>query len=403
MSARTTLPVTDPAPLVVLAAGGTGGHMFPAEALAAELAERGSRLAVVTDRRGGSWQGALDGIETHRIRAGGLAGKSFAQRLQSGPELAIGTWQARGILKRLQPDAVVGFGGYASVPTMLAASFGGYHTAIHEQNAILGRANRLLASRVERIATSFEKAEGLPAQAGAKVVHTGMPVRPAIAAVRGTPYPALTSGGPVSLLVIGGSQGAHVFSEVIPAALSLLDEGLRARLTVAQQCRPEDLEQTRRRYQSTGIEADLKTFFDDVPERLSATHLLISRAGASTVAETLMAGRPAILVPYPHAIDDHQTRNAHAVDEAGGGWMMPEPSFTPAALAARLDSLFGLPAILEKAATAAKEASAGDAAGRLADMVCALLASNGTGGNGTGGNGDGGNGDGGPNSERRAA
>ena len=369
--------MTEQTPMVILAAGGTGGHMFPAEALAAELSGRGCRLAVVTDRRGESWQGALDGIETHRIRAGGIAGKSFAARLQSGPELAIGTWQARGILKRLRPAAVVGFGGYASVPTMLAACFGGYHTAIHEQNAILGRANRLLASRVGHIATSFEKVEGLPLQTKAKAVHTGMPVRPAIVAIRETPYPPLTADGPASLLVIGGSQGAHVFSEVIPAALGLLDADLRARLRVSQQCRPEDLEQTRSRYQTAGIDADTKTFFDDVPERLAAAHLLIGRSGASTVAETLVVGRPAILVPYPHAIDDHQTRNAYAVDEAGAGWLMPEPSFTPAGLAARLDSLFGLPAILEKAAAAAKGAASVDAAGHLADMVCTLLPSNG--------------------------
>jgi len=365
--------------LVVLAAGGTGGHMFPAEALAGELAGRGCRLALITDRRGGAWNGALDGVETHRIRAGGLAGKSFAARLQSGPELAIGTWQARGLLKRLCPHCVIGFGGYASVPTMLAASFGNYRTAIHEQNAVLGRANRLLASRVDCIATSFENSEGLPAQAAAKVHHTGMPVRPAFTAVRDTPYPALLSDGPVSLLVIGGSQGAHVFSDIVPKALGLLDDGLKARLKVSQQCRPEDLDQTRSQYQSLGIAADLQTFFDDVPERLSAAHLLIGRAGASTVAETLIAGRPAILVPYPHAIDDHQTRNAHAVDEAGAGWLMPESSFTASGLAARLDSLFGLPAILEKSAAAAKEAAAKDAAGQLADVVCALLPSNGNG------------------------
>ncbi len=390
--------MTDRNPLVVLAAGGTGGHMFPAVALAAELTGRGCRLALITDRRGGAWNGALDDIETHRIRAGGLAGKSFAARLQSGPELAIGTWQARGLLKRLGPRCVVGFGGYASVPTVLAARFGGFHTAIHEQNAILGRANRLLASRVDCIATSFEKVEGLPARAAARVRHTGMPVRPAFTAVRENPYPPLTSDGPVSLLVIGGSQGAHVFSEVVPKALGLMDEGLRARLRVSQQCRPEDLDHVRSRYQSLGIDADLGTFFDDVPERLSAAHLLIARAGASTVAETLTCGRPAILVPYPHAIDDHQTRNAHALDAAGAGWLMPEPSFTGPGLAARLDSLFGLPAILEKAAAAAKEAAARDAAGRLADVVCALLPNNGNGkGNGNG------TGTGGPDAERRAA
>lgn len=363
--------------LVVLAAGGTGGHVFPAEALAAELAERGCRLAVITDLRGGAWQGPPEAVETHRIRAGGLAGKSFAARLRSGPELAIGTWQARGLLKRLQPRAVVGFGGYASVPTMLAACFGGYHTAIHEQNAVLGRANRLLASRVDRIATSFEKSKGLAPEAQAKAKHTGMPVRATVAAISQYPYPALTADGPISLLVIGGSQGAHVFSTVVPEALGLLDDDLKRRIKISQQCRPEDLDQVQRHYKSLRIDAELKTFFDDLPDRLATAHLLIGRAGASTVAETQVAGRPAILVPYPYAIDDHQTRNAHAVDESGGGWLMPEPSFTPSALAARLDSLLGLPAILEKAAAGAKAAGKLDAAERLADMVCALLPANG--------------------------
>ena len=216
--------MNDLRPLVVLAAGGTGGHMFPAQALAAELAGRDCRLAVITDRRGDAWQGDKAVVETHRIRAGGLAGKSFMARLQSGSELAIGTWQARKLLKRLDPKAVVGFGGYASVPTMLAARFGGFPAAIHEQNAVLGRANRLLVPRVECIATSFEKAEGLPDHGAARVVHTGMPIRPAVSAVMGRPYPTLMPDGPVSLLVIGGSQGARVFSDVVPEALALLDD-----------------------------------------------------------------------------------------------------------------------------------------------------------------------------------
>ncbi len=379
-------------PLVILATGGTGGHVFPAEALAEELTGRGCRLALITDRRGGAFEGSLEGIDIHRIRAGGIAGKSFVARLQSGPELAIGTWQARGLLKRLKPKAVIGFGGYASVPTMLAASFGGYQTAIHEQNAVLGRANRLLASRVDRIATSYVKSEGLPAEAAAKVKYTGMPIRAAIAAVGGRPYPALTADGEISLLVIGGSQGAHVFSDVVPGALGRLDEGLRARVRVSQQCRPEDLEQTRDQYQKLGMDADLKTFFDDLPERLARAHRLIGRAGASTVAETLAAGRPSILVPYPFAIDGHQTRNAHAIEEAGAGWLMLEESFTRGNLAARLDSLLGLPAILEQAAECAKAAGTDDASERLADMVCTLLTQN--------GNGDGADG---PGTERRAA
>ena len=257
-------------PLVVLAAGGSGGHVFPAEALAQELSGRGCRLAVITDRRGGAFQGSLNGVETHRVSAGAIAGKSFAARLRSGPELAIGTWQARGLLKRLQPRAVVGFGGYASVPTMLAACFGGYHTAIHEQNAVLGRANRLLAPRVDRIATSFETSEGLSGAAAAKAEHTGMPVRAAVAAIGERPYPPLTADGDVSLLVIGGSQGAQVFSDVVPEALGRLDEKLKPRLRVSQQCRPEDLDRVRRRYRDLGVDAELGTFFQDLPERLAA-------------------------------------------------------------------------------------------------------------------------------------
>lgn len=366
-----------PAPLVVLAAGGTGGHVFPAEALAAELAARGCRVALFTDRRGGALEGRFAGVDVHHIRAGAVAGKSFAARLRSAPELAFGTLQARCALQRMRPSAVIGFGGYPSIPTMLAAGFGGFPAAIHEQNAVLGRANRLLASRVTRIATSFESSRGIPPEAVAKVVHTGMPVRPAIAAARERPYPGLAPSGPVRLLVLGGSQGAHVLSAVIPQTVALLPEDLRLRLSISQQCRPEDLEETRAAYARLGVEAELARFFADVPERLAAAHLVISRAGASTVAEVTAVGRPAILVPYPFAIDDHQSVNAHAVDSAGAGWLMPEDSFTPPALAARLGSLFALPATLERAAACARAAGRPDAAMRLADVVCALLPSNG--------------------------
>jgi UDP-N-acetylglucosamine--N-acetylmuramyl-(pentapeptide) pyrophosphoryl-undecaprenol N-acetylglucosamine transferase len=363
--------------LVVLAAGGTGGHVFPAQALAAELANRGNRVVLLTDERG-SAHGESAGIsEIFRIRAGGLAGKGPAARLRSGFELLFGTFQARRLLTRLRPAAVVGFGGYASVPTMMAARFAGLNTAIHEQNAILGRANRLMAPKVARIATSFDDSQGLPANGAAKVVHTGMPVRPAIAERRNSGYPVIEADGPINLLVLGGSQGAHVFSEIVPAALSALPEALRGRLRVSQQCRPEDLEETKKAYSDSGIEVDLAAFFPDVPERLSATHILISRSGASTVAEVLAIGRPAILVPFPHAIDDHQAFNAHAVAEAGAGWLMPQESFSVRSLASRLESLFGLPATLQKAAAAARLVGRSDAAARLADMVCELLPSNG--------------------------
>ncbi|MDP6883928.1 MAG: glycosyltransferase, partial [Rhodospirillales bacterium] len=250
--------------LVVLAAGGTGGHVFPAQALAAELVERGYRLALITDQRGDALGGSLSAVATYRIRATGVAGKRLAALLFSGPNLAVGTVQARQLLKRLKPAVVVGFGGYASVPTMLAATFSGLRTAIHEQNALLGRANRLLAPKVDRVATSFLVSAGLPADARDKVTHTGMPVRPAIAAMRERAYPDLDGAGPIELLVLGGSQGAQVFSQVIPEAVGLLADDLRRRLRVTQQCRPEDLEDARRRYRALGMEADLAAFFDDV-------------------------------------------------------------------------------------------------------------------------------------------
>ncbi len=360
-------------PLIILTTGGTGGHMFPAEALAGELKERGCRLALITDSRGAAYKGTLSEVETHNIRAGGIAGKGMIGRAKSVVNLGVGTLQARSLLGRLKPACVVGFGGYASVPTMMAATWSGLKTAIHEQNALLGRANRLMAGRVDRIATSFDKVRGIPEAANNKIVHTGMPVRPGIAAVRGAPYPAITENSPLKILVLGGSQGAHVFSEAVPAALAKLPEPLQRRIHISQQCRPEDLEAAKARYAGLAVESELKTFFDDVPGRLVEAHLIIARSGASTVAELTAVGRPAILVPYPYAADDHQSYNAHAIDEAGGGWLMPEDSMTPEILADRIQSLFGLPQTLEKAAAGAIRVGRSDAAARLADMVMALL------------------------------
>ncbi len=359
--------------LIVLAAGGTGGHVFPAEALARELMQRGHRLALVTDRRGDAYGGALGEIDTHRIRAGGIAGKGPLAKIKSVAELALGTVQARGLLKELKPSAVVGFGGYASLPTVMAAGFAGISTVLHEQNAILGRANRLLAGRARAIAVSFPESRGIPANAEAKVTHTGMPVRTNILDVRDAPYPTFTDDKPFNILVLGGSQGARVLSEVIPEAMGRLPEKLRKRLGITQQCRPEDLENVRGTYKRLGIDAELASFFDDVPARLAASHLVISRSGASTVAELLAVGRPALLVPYRYAVDDHQRLNAHAVDEVGAGWLIPEADFTAESLASRLQSMFGMPMILEKAAEAARKAGRPDATERLATLVEATL------------------------------
>ncbi|MDE0539849.1 MAG: undecaprenyldiphospho-muramoylpentapeptide beta-N-acetylglucosaminyltransferase [Rhodospirillales bacterium] len=364
-------------PLIVLATGGTAGHVFPAEALAAELAARGCRLALFTDRRGGAFGGRLNEIDTYRIRAGGIAGKGPVDRLMSTAEIGLGTMQAWQLLKQLRPAAAIGFGGYASVPTMTAATFAGMRTAIHEQNAVLGRANRLLAGRVNHIATAFKEVRSVPAGAEAKVVRTGMPVRPMIGAVRDRVYPPLDGDSPLNILVFGGSQGAHALSQVVPQALGMLDPRFKDRLRVVQQCREEDIAVVRGQYGSFGIDADLRPFFDDIPERYAAAHLVICRSGASTVAELTAIGRPAIMVPYPHAVDDHQAFNAHALDDAGGGWLMPETSFAADALATRLDSLFSLPKLLEKAAAAAKAAGVPDAVATLADMVMGMVPGNG--------------------------
>lgn len=361
--------------LVVLAAGGTGGHMFPAEALAGELLARGLRVALVTDRRGRGFGDRLPAVETHHISAGGVSGGGVIRRAQGALKLAFGLIQARRIVAQLAPDIAVGFGGYPSVPTMLAASRAGLPTVLHEQNAVLGRANRLLAGRATRIATSFPALGASTAIDPGKLALTGNPVRPAIAALAEQPYPTPAAGEPIALLVLGGSQGARIFGRVVPAAVALLSRELRSRLRIAQQCRVEDLEAARDAYARLGLKAELATFFDDVPRRLAAAHLVIGRSGASTVAELTAAGRPAILVPYPFATDDHQTANARAVSEAGGAWLMPEHAFTAEALAERLQAILGQPATLVQAAACAHKAARRDAATRLADLVIALMPS----------------------------
>ena len=361
--------------LIVLAAGGTGGHIFPAQALAEEMLKRGYTLALITDRRGEGYGDALGRVDTYRISVvrvdSGGGGRARGLAL-----LAIGLVQARRLLRKLAPGAVVGFGGYPSVPTMVAATRARRATLIHEQNAVLGRANRLVARRVTRIATSFPSVTGIRPADMAKVVLTGNPVRAGITALRDHPYPPFGHGEKaLRILVIGGSQGARILSEVVPAAVSLLPDRMRRRLAIAQQCRPEDVETARAGYASCGVDAELATFFDDVPRRLADTHLVICRAGASTVAELTEAGRPAILVPYPLATDDHQRANGRAIEECGGAWLMPQDAFTPESLAVRLETLLTMPETLAHAAAAAKRSGRPDAAARLADAVVDLVMS----------------------------
>ena len=361
---------------IVLAAGGTGGHLFPAEALAQEMLERGHRLVLVTDRRGAGHSHTLANLETHIVRAGTLAG-SVGKKIGGLTNVVAGVVQARALLPRLQPHAVVGFGGYPSLPTMLAAARLGTPATIHEQNAVLGRVNRLLAPRVKAIALSFARTERVDGEDRAGAVVTGNPVRPDVLRYRDRPYRGPDAAGPIRLLVFGGSQGANVFSSVVPAALGALDEPLRKRLQVVQQCRIEDLEVVRRAYADAGVAADLGTFFDDLPNRMAEAHLVIARAGASTVFELAAMGRPALLVPYPHATDDHQTANANAFSETGAGWTIQQSSFTADDLFGRLNALLAVPHYLEQAAAAARRFGVPDAASRLADLVESLAGTNG--------------------------
>lgn len=364
------------APLIVLAAGGTGGHVFPAEALARVLSARGYRLALFTDSRGTGYRGALAQIETHRLPVSTLTG-GLKQKLRGGVDLALSLFRARRLLKQLKPAAVVGFGGYPSLPTMFAALQARIPTAIHEQNAVLGRANRLVARRVNAIATSFPEVTYIPEGAEARITLIGNPVRPAVLALRREGYQGANGTGRLRILVTGGSQGASIFSRVVPDAIGTLPPAQRQRIVVTQQCRPEDLEKARKAYADIGIPAELDSFFADLPERLAASNLVICRSGASTVAELTVIGRPSILVPYPYATDDHQTVNAGALADAGAAWLIDNAAFTATMLAERLSALLADSMPLDRAASAAWNLGRPDAAERLADLVQRLAPANG--------------------------
>jgi UDP-N-acetylglucosamine--N-acetylmuramyl-(pentapeptide) pyrophosphoryl-undecaprenol N-acetylglucosamine transferase len=360
----------DPKGPIILAAGGTGGHMFPAQALADALLARGRTPILVTDRRGGAFGDALPGVPVKRIRAAN-AGRGLSGRIRMAVQMALGLFDAWRLLRALKPCMAIGFGGYASLPSILAAQILGIPTALHEQNAIMGRANRLLTKRARLIAASFAAIERLP-PTQARIVRTGNPVRSDILALAGQPYAAPTPGGELVILITGGSQGASIFSHVFPRALERLDAGKLARLRIIQQVRPDALEETRAAYQSLGVACTLAPFFKDMAANLAACHVAIGRAGAGTVAETATAGRPALLVPYPHAMDDHQTANARALAAAGGGWAIPQDTFSPQSLAERLDDFLNQPGQLAEAAEAAARWSMPDAADRLATLVLNL-------------------------------
>jgi UDP-N-acetylglucosamine--N-acetylmuramyl-(pentapeptide) pyrophosphoryl-undecaprenol N-acetylglucosamine transferase len=291
--------------------------------------------------------------------------------------------QARRLFRKFRPECIIGFGGYPSVPTMVAATSRGLPTIIHEQNAVLGRANRLVSKRVSTIAASFDETIGIDDEYSAKVIVTGNPVRATFSAARNQDYPQIRPNGEgVKILVLGGSQGATIFSDIVPQAIGGMPATLRRRFAITQQCRPEDIDRVRAKYDTAGISVELSTFFEDVPGQMAAAHIVITRAGASTVAELTEIGRPAILVPYPHAMDDHQTENARSVEEKGAGWLIPQAGFTPDALTMRLESFVNLPSILIDAARAAEAAGGQNAAGAVADQAERLMGGRQNGGRG---------------------
>ena len=357
----------------VLAAGGTGGHMVPAAALAAELMKRGHRVALVSDARGVRFPGLFEGIQTHVIPAGRFAGGPLGWA-----KAAKLMWQGRAMAAELyrtfKPEAVVGFGGYPAFPALSAAFAAGIATAVHEQNAVLGRVNRLVARKVNAIATSYPETQRLkPAYAG-KVRLVGNPVRESVIALRSRPYPLLEEDGIFRVLVTGGSQGASVLSQVVPDGLAMLPVAFRRRLQVTHQARIEDIDAARAKYASLDIAADLATYLPDLPEHLGWAHLVIARAGASTIAELTVAGRPAILVPLPSATDDHQTVNALAMTQAGGARTIAQSAFTPNELAKQMQKLGLDPEALQNAAARARACGLPDAASDLADLVEGLNA-----------------------------
>lgn len=357
--------------LYVLTAGGTGGHLFPAEALAGVLQRRGHEVVLMTDARGKKFSGALSEARIITVPSAALSGRSPLKLLAAPFKILTGYLIASARFRTLKPKAVIGFGGYPSVPVMLAAVSGKYATAIVSPDALLGRANRLLMDKVSRIAANFELVRFLPADRK-KIVYTGNPLRPEVIALAGTRYIPPADEGPVRLTVFGGSQGARVFSDVLPAALALLPDALRARLDVMQQCRPEDIARVEKQYSEMGIRAELKAFFPDMPARMSRAHLLIARSGAGTVSELAAIGRPAILVPLPFALDDNQTPNAEALVKVGGGWRVPQKEFTPEKLSVMLQEIFADPQGLADKAAAARTLARTDAAVRLADLVESL-------------------------------
>ena len=352
----------------VLAAGGTGGHMVPAHALAAELKARGHGVLLITDERGARFPGLFKDVPVHILPAGRLGGGPIGW-LKAAGAVVKGRAEAKRLYREHTPDAVIGFGGYPAFPSLLAASSLRIPAVLHEQNAVLGRVNRLLAGEAAAVATAYDQVDRLKSKYADKTVLVGNPVREEVARLGELPYPPFDEVAPLKILVTGGSQGASVLGEVVPEGLGMLQPSLRHRLQVVQQCRPDDIERARKTYAELGIPAELMTYIEDMPDKLADAHLVIGRAGASTIAELTAAGRPAILIPFPSATDDHQTANAREMTKAGGARTIQQDNFTPEVLARQIEAMAADPVALNNAAARALSVGRPHAARDLADLV----------------------------------
>ncbi|MDR3509322.1 MAG: undecaprenyldiphospho-muramoylpentapeptide beta-N-acetylglucosaminyltransferase [Caulobacteraceae bacterium] len=356
--------------LAVVAAGGTGGHLFPAQALAEALMARGWRVVLATDERGAAYAGSFPAEERIALSAATYRSGDPLGMVRAGVAILRGVLQARVAFKRLNPAVVVGFGGYPSLPALLAALSDGRPTVIHEQNAVMGRANRFLASHVTAVACAFPTLQKADPKVAARAQVVGNPVRPEIRALADLPYEPPTDR--IRLLITGGSQGARLLSELLPRAVARLPDDLRARLSVQQQTRKESMDSARAVYREALVEAEIAPFFRDMAGRLGAAHLVVGRSGASTVCELAVAGKPAILVPLKIALDDDQGQNARLLAEAGGAEVAPEDVLTVEVMAKALETLLTNPARLERMAAASRSVGRPDAAERLADVVEAI-------------------------------
>lgn len=373
MSSEKTQQSQENQDTIFLVAGGTGGHIFPAEALSEELSKRGYNPILITDERFTKYIGKNNKLKYEILPVKQVSG-TITKKLSGLFSIFTCYIKSLILIKKYKPKCAIGFGGYPSFPTMLAACGNRkIKTIIHEQNSLLGRANEMLADKIDLIATSFPEVSGIEDDHTHKVRYTGNPVRPAVQALRNLPYPDFHENSQLNILVTGGSQGASIFSKVIPDAIKLLPPELQQRLHIEQQCRKEDIKKVNKIYDKLSINAELKEFFSDLPERMATAHIIISRSGASTLTEIAVAGRPAIMVPLPNSKDNHQMVNANSFEDQGIGWVMPQESFTGENLSKKIEKFFNLDNFLLETAKKSKLSGIHDADKKLADIIEDLI------------------------------